>query len=180
MATITQISDSLSLARAYYSKLLSEFISNLKAGIDNHTIGDIKCLRRLIRALEWDVEIEHVDDTTVILYGMLLKAIAPYTGSTLPVNPNVYIPGVVIGIGGESSLSIIRSQATLLETFLGSGIWYLPMIDGSGNAIAATSVYVIYNGLSLPGAQLDTTVSPNRVYGIFDNSAATILVTYTS
>lgn len=179
MATISQISDSIDLAKAYYSELISALISDLKNGVCNETLKEIKCLRRLIRALEWDIEIEEVDATTVKLYGFLLKGIATYTGSTLPVNPNVYIPGVTIVMDSpDSATDLERTENDLLETSLGSGIWYLPFRDDEGVSITdgRLPTAILVNGTGLVGWQIDTTVTPYRIYGFSDNSPQEIIV----
>lgn len=176
MATLIQISDAIDLGKAYYTELVSSLISDLKNGSCNHNLNTIQCLRRLVRALDWDVEIEEIDDTTVTLYGMLLRTIAPYTGSTLPVNPNVYIPGVTIAFDLVDQV-MQRSNINLLQD--DNLNWYLPMIDDSGHNVVTTSAFVLYNGVELPGKQLDTTYVPNRIYGFIDDSPASIYVTYT-
>lgn len=93
MATLQAISGSLLLANAYYVELLAKYIDDLSSGKLNPESGKkVVCLNRLIRALSWDTADEVNDDTTTALYELLLQAIAPYSGSTLTVNPNVVIP----------------------------------------------------------------------------------------
>lgn len=93
MATLQSISSSILLAEAYYVELLSEYIADLTSGkLNPDSRKKLICLNRLIRALSWDTAEEVNDATTTQLYTLLLEQIAPYSGSSLTVNPNVVIP----------------------------------------------------------------------------------------
>lgn len=93
MATLQAISGSLLLAEAYYVELLAEYIDDLVSGKLNPESGKkLVCLNRLIRALSWDTADEVNDDDTTAIYELLLQAIAPYSGTTLTVDPDVVIP----------------------------------------------------------------------------------------
>lgn len=180
MVTTQQISDKLLLARAYYLELMANKYAEDIAGGKDYNNEQIKCIKRLIYALQPDTESEdYIDSDTEYLYERLSFEVSRYSGASLVVDPNVVVPGTTINTGGGTTLEINRTQADLLETSSGSGIWYLPMVDDDGNNIVPTSVFIIYNGLELPGKQLDTNYTPARVYGFPDNSEATIKATYT-
>lgn len=101
------------------------------------------------------------------------------SGTLNPLYENISGTSTTVIIPEDVFFTIERSQADLVEDGTGSGIWYLPMVANDSTVPVVTSVFVICNGFSLPGAQLDTVHTPNRVYGFLDNSTAVIKVTYT-
>lgn len=99
MATLSEISDSLDLAKAYFVELLNEYRLKLVDGdIKPKGLKKLICLNRLIRALTWDVNDEVNDDTTTELHILLLKDISAYPGAILPIDPDVVIPGSTISV----------------------------------------------------------------------------------
>lgn len=110
MATLQAISGSLLLAEAYYVELMSEYIADLTAGkLNPESQKNLICLNRLIRALTWDTADEVNDATTTELYELLLQQIAPYSGSSLTVNPDVVIPSnpIIYDPSGDYRLPLI-------------------------------------------------------------------------
>jgi hypothetical protein len=168
MITTAQIEDSIDLAEAYYLQLLAIDTASLQVG--NTPINDskIKCLNRLIRALTWDVNINFIGVTTIILYDLLLKAISTYSGASLPVDPHAYIPGSNVTITyttpppteigySDMTLSGTRYDNPLwkgfnpfmvldISTFLQNGVDYSLLVTGGFILNPSGSVPAIYPG----------------------------------
>ncbi len=75
----------------------------------------------------------------------------------------------------SSTITLDRTEANLLQD--DNDQWYLPVVDDDDNPIAANAAFVMYNGRSLPGLQLNDIDTPNRIEGFINNEAATIKVT---
>lgn len=82
MSTIGEINDALALARQVYSGLNADRITDLKRGCDDCVPVNYKCLKRLIKALEWEVSKGFVTDIAEKLLYCLLIIIG---GGTIPV-----------------------------------------------------------------------------------------------
>lgn len=120
MATPTQISDSLLIAKAYYTQLLDQDTASLQGGFPVRNRARIECLKKLIYALTWDLDINVNDADTTLIYELLLNEIYSYTGAGVVVDPNVIIPGntiVVVSSGtpfNQSQPIFFYNQTDLL------------------------------------------------------------------
>lgn len=133
------ISTQVDRASAYYTDLLDADTISLKKGCAPLNKSRIKCLYRLITALNWDLDANIVDSVTENLYTILIKEIAPYTGGVLPVAPNVIIPGRTI---------IVTNPAFFLE---GMDVYWeqLSATDGiDGNGGRSTYYNTILAGIN--------------------------------
>lgn len=104
------------------------------------------------------------------------------TGDNAPnQNSNDYtdqaIEAALSGGGSGEGGTTVMARSNFDLVFDGVA-WFLPMLNSESLPIDTYSIFVIVNGVSLPGAQLDRTFVPNRIYGILDDSEAQILVTY--
>lgn len=176
MVDLATISDKVDIAKSYYLELIEDHRQELIIGCDDCVDQKAECLKWLITALEFDITDQYNTDLTQINYKNLLDALVGFSGS-YTYDPNVIIPGQSITINSDGFVDITRSEVSLLQDL--NSQWYLPLIDDLGDDVTnATAAFVLYNGLSLPGAQLDALSTPNRIYGFLDNSAASIKVTY--
>lgn len=129
--SLETIAEKLNLARAYYLQLTNFDYSQAIAGYCAQYTQKLKCLNRLIRALNWDVTEEHNTDTTQRLYAMLLTEISPYSGATLPYDPSVVIPGITILV----AQSYVTPQKLYFANDAMPGIadWQATYADDFGN-----------------------------------------------
>lgn len=173
MVDLSTISDTVDIAKSYYLELIEEHRQQLITNCDNCDDKKSDCLKWLIKALSFDIIDNYNTDLTQELYKRLLEELSGFSGS-YTYDPNVVIPGQTIVI--EGGLTVInRTEVDLIQDE--NSQWYLPVLDDDGDNYLATSIYVIYNGVSLPGAQLITTEIPYRIYGFIDNTTAIIKVT---
>lgn len=129
MLTIQTISDKVNLAKAYYLEQLAAIYTKMKNGCgDTHKIQPLK---RLIRALTFDIEAELVDDTTIINYNCLLKLLQGFSGAYV-IDPEVVIPG---------QTTIVLSQV------VGYNINKYPFVTTDG---APTAIFDNYHELYYP------------------------------
>lgn len=125
MATTQQITDSIALANAYFIQLLNKNTTGLQSGALTHLSKNIFCLRRFIRALQWDVDDNINDADTTALYDLLLTEIDGYTGSGVVVDPNVIIPGqpIIVIATMPVPLEIGFGDMTLAGTRYDNPLW---------------------------------------------------------
>jgi hypothetical protein len=79
----------------------------------------------------------------------------------------------------QDDLTIItKNESDLIETFTGSGVWYLPFLDSLGDSLPADTIplFIRYNGTQFLG-NYDETTTPPRIYNFPNNSSATIKIT---
>lgn len=93
MATTDAINATIPFAQAYYLELLDQDTALLELGGSPVNTEKLTCIKRLIKALGWDLDIEVNDDVTTNIFELLLKAIFPYNGNAVIVDPSVLIPG---------------------------------------------------------------------------------------
>lgn len=151
MVSLETIATELALANGYYVQLIAQQIADFTRCGQSVVTPKITCLNRLIRALTWDVNDEVNNTTTQELYILLLKQIAPYTGSSLPIDPNVVIPG--------STVIVEQSYVTPVKLFFnnnaapGVADWQADYAESFGND--PTLALYLYNGT--PGSYTEQT-----------------------
>lgn len=103
MATFDDISAAILVGQGYYTQLLNFNTTALMRGFPTRFNQRIVCLKRLMRALQWDVDDNVNDATTTAIYELLLQENASYDGAGVVVDPNVIIPGHIIVVDGGGS-----------------------------------------------------------------------------
>lgn len=100
--SLETISDTVDLAKAYYLSLIDYDRTQLEGGYCAQYTQKLTCLNRLIRALTWDIDGDYNTDNAQRLYELLSVQISTYSGSVLPNDPSVVIPGnTVIVLPGD-------------------------------------------------------------------------------
>jgi hypothetical protein len=122
MASFNDISSAIAIGQGYYTQILNNNTTALKGGFPTKFQQRLVCLKRLMTALQWDVEGRVNDDTTTALYELLLNETASYDGSGVVVNPNVIIPGHTIVVDGtsnfvESAPVFFNAQSILIDNW---------------------------------------------------------------
>lgn len=150
MVSLETISNKLLLAEAYFVQLIDQQVIDFTRCGQSVTTATITCLNRLIRALTWDVDYGVNDQTTQDIYILLLKQLANYTGSILPFDPNVIIPGQTV-IVDQSYITPVK----LFFTSAAPGVadWQTDYADILGND--PTLALYLYNGT--PGSYTEQT-----------------------
>lgn len=98
MVSIEVISQKVQLAEAFFNSLVQANIVLLKNNECQKNESKVTCLNRLIRSLKWDIAGDYNTLTTQAIYKLLIGQIVSYTGSIIPYDPNVVIPGMVVVI----------------------------------------------------------------------------------
>lgn len=102
-----------------------------------------------------------------------------YDGS---INPNYQAPNIIIEIvegGFTPTPPYTKTEADLIEDGAGSGNWYLPFLDNSGNAPAAGLIPVQVTDTLFDGTftfTYNNSFTPGRIYGFTSNEAQSITV----
>lgn len=104
MATSNQISAQIAIAQAYYVQLMDLDTANLQQGYPATNHKKIICLKRLIKALQWDLAINVNDDVTSVIYSLLVEQTGLYNGNAAVVDPSVVIPGMTINVTKTGSV----------------------------------------------------------------------------
>lgn len=99
MALIEEITDSILLAKSFQTELTDELLYDQKRGcMDCKDQGEINRIENLVVSLENRVSRNTLDEETDKIYNCLLTAIANYSGSSLPVDPNANVPNITIDV----------------------------------------------------------------------------------
>lgn len=175
MVSLDDIQEKVELAKAYYLELLEEDTSLLKEGSCRKNQPAIKCINRLVRALQWDIQDSVNTEYTQGIYKILLIKISPYSGSFLPYDPSVVV-GPINVIVANDVLSMHKTQANLIDSDPPNGNWYLPFLSDSGTPFPNGYVptYISVNGTTMTGWIYEAT--SNRIYGFANNDSQTIEV----
>lgn len=156
------IAEKLDLAKAYSIELTDYDYSQRIAGYCAQYQKRITCLGRLIMALTWDVEGEYNTDVTQRLYKLLLGEISTYSGSALPHDPSVVIPGqtIIVAAGDILQTSVV---------FPGNGETSYTFAE-----LIGTEILAVYRGT---GTILRSHSSaPNNQFAQFDIATGEITV----
>lgn len=98
------------------------------------------------------------------------------------INPNYQSPVITIIVeegGFNPTPPYNKTQANLIEDGAGSGNWYLPFLDDSGNLPPAGLVPVLVTTTAFDGSftfTYNNSFSPGRIYGFTSNAAQVITV----
>ncbi len=104
--TLETVSDKVELGKAYFLELCQYDLAQEIAGFCTQYTQKLTCLNRLIRALTWDINGDYNTNNTQRLYDLLLVQISTYSGSVLPNDPSVVIPGqTVMVLPGDVELT---------------------------------------------------------------------------
>lgn len=115
----------------------------------------------------------------VDIYNQLVDIGSTWMGG-ITIDPNAQVGGIMIDIIIPfAPLILSKTQADLIEDGVGTGNWYLPYLDNSGNPITngIVPVSVLTNGISLPASGYDATFTPQRIYGFTGSYSQVIVIT---
>lgn len=98
MPTTNDISVSILIGQAYYKQLLDQDTTKRQVGNSPFNKKKLTCLKRLMRALQWDLDSSVNDSITTVIYDLLLDGFAGFNGNALAVDPSVIIPGKTITV----------------------------------------------------------------------------------
>lgn len=96
--TLQEIQDKVNIASLYAIEKTSEQLSLMRKGCGS--MKEVNGLKRLIRALTFQLNAEVIDKDTLSLYKCLINALGGF-GATYTIDPNVVIPGKEIIIIDE-------------------------------------------------------------------------------
>lgn len=159
MATIQQINSAILTGDAYFAYLLNINTNNAKSGFPVSNKPKLSCLKSLINALQWDLDINVNDGITTAIYAHLVAEIAPYSGAGVVVDPNVIIPGTTIVVTSGSTYNQsgpIFFDGTIIQILNWNSLYY--PLYGNYPEIA------IYTGSVATGYQQDTATVPTLNY----------------
>lgn len=178
MVSLDEILVQVERAQSYYTELLDADTISMQNGCAPINKKKIKCLYRLITALNWDLNDNIDDQVTENIYTLLVKEISPYNGGVLPVNPDVIIPGrtVIIPPPPYAPIQLTRAATDLIDAQPNDGVWYLPFVDDNGQPISnRVPVSVTDNGVGFD-FRFDETTVPARIYGFANNDAPQVII----
>lgn len=170
MVTIEQIQDDVNIARLYYIQQLSIAGDKLVTGID--TVKKLYPLKRLIKALTFEINANVIDDGTLLLYRCLLEITSYFVGNYVP-DPDVKTPTQVIVVTNQPDTIVKDENNLIFDT--DSGGWYLPFEDENDVPYGETVIPVLVstNGVSFSFG-FDKTFYPKRIYGFTGNQPQVI------
>jgi|SRR5579863_8853435 len=107
MASVDQIAAAIAIGQGYFIQIQDFNTNALKFGFPTKFNERLVCLKRLMRALQWDINEQINDATTTAIYELLLDETAAYNGTGVVYNPNVIIPGqtVIVQTSGNFTQS---------------------------------------------------------------------------
>jgi len=166
------IQTDLDSAKLYYLQNLTTTLTKLKAGCGS--VKPLLPLKRLIRALQWQVDAEVNDSVTSALYGCMMRIIGSFNKPYV-IDPSVVIPGDIFVI---EAIDYAYDETYLVEDGEDSGNWYLPYLKPDDTAIPTGTVpiFVTIDNIS-NSMTFDDTFSPPRIYGFANNDPQSIVVT---
>lgn len=141
--TLETVEEKVDLARAYYLELTDYDRTQLAGGYCAQYTQKLTCLNRLIRALTWDIDGEYNTDNTQRLYDLLCVQISAYSGSVLPNDPSVVIPGqTIVVLPGDVEVTEVVFPGDGIDTYtftelIGQDVQ--SVIRGTGTTLRAHS-----------------------------------------
>lgn len=165
----TDVLNDIARGKDYYSGLNAENIANLKRGCDSCTVKNYKCLKRILRSLDFKVELDEYDDIAKELVKDMLIIIGDYTikvpptvnagaDQSVPVNETAYFSATIV----EGSAPIVSIQ------------WSI--VSGSGTLINSTTANLIVEDFPIGGIVLKIVVKDAN--GLTDSD--TVILTGTA
>lgn len=136
----------------FYSGLNAENIANLERGCTSCSVKNYKCLKRLLRSLDFKVELDEYDDIAKEIVKDMLIIIGDYT---IQVPPTVDAGGnqsVPISDSAYFSATIVPGSAAITNI-----IWTI--VSGTGTLTNANTANVIVDGFSIGGTVLKIEVT---------------------
>lgn len=151
----TDVLEDIARGKDYYSGLNAEHISNLEDGCSNCTVKNYKCLKRLLRSLDYKVELDEYDDIAKELVKDMLIIIGDYT-IKIP-------PSVDAGENDSAPIDEVvnfHAAITLGSGSLVSVLWTI--ISGSGTLINANTADVSISGFPVGNTVLKVVVTDSN------------------
>lgn len=169
MASTETISASILLGQAYYKQLLDLDTENREVGIEPVNKKKLACLKRLMRCLQWDLDIDVNDETTTVIYDLLLTGIAGYNGDALSVDPSVIIPGKTINVTNTGT--VVNSDKILFTNQIPALLDYNILYKGTYGNNPIVSIFVT-------GFSQDEQTAPTYTYEDDDPTKDLLSITW--